>query len=77
MSGQYPRTRTDWTITTSKIERVNMFDIFRKYVVGDVVIRRSEDPYTYENFIDESAHSVKRFNALLYEEDYLIFYLRY
>ena len=51
--------------------RVSMFDIFRKYIVGDVVIRRSEDPYTHENFIDESARSVKRFNALLCEEDYL------
>jgi Proteasome subunit len=27
-------------------------------------------PYTPENFVDESARSVKRFNALLREEDY-------
>lgn len=47
-----------------------MLDIFRKYIVGDVVIRRSTDPYTPENFVDESARSVKRFNALLCEEDY-------
>jgi hypothetical protein len=51
--------------------RASMFDIFRKYIVGDVVIRRSTDPYTSENFVDESARSVKRFNALLCEEDYL------
>ena len=50
--------------------RVSMFDIFRKYVVGDVLIRRSKDPYTPENFITESAHSVKRFNELVYNPDF-------
>ena len=49
--------------------RVNMFDIFRKHIVGDVVIRRSENSYTSENIIIESAKSVKRFNALIPDED--------
>ncbi len=46
-----------------------MFDIFRKYIVGDVVIRRSKDPYTPENFISESSQSVRRFNKLVCDQD--------
>ena len=44
---------------------VNMFDIFRKYIVGDVVIRRSGNAYTSENLVYETAQSVKRFNELI------------
>jgi 20S proteasome alpha/beta subunit len=51
--------------------RVSMFDIFRKYIVGDVVIRRSIEPYTPENFIEESSKSVKRFNDIIHEQDSL------
>jgi hypothetical protein len=51
--------------------RVSMFDIFRKYIVGDVVIRRSKDPYNSDNLIDEYAKSVKRFNDLIHEEDWM------
>ena len=48
---------------------VSMFDVFRKYIVGDVIIRRSENAYTSENIIVESANSVKRFNTLIPDED--------
>ncbi|MFZ0514694.1 MAG: hypothetical protein WAM14_24030 [Candidatus Nitrosopolaris sp.] len=30
--------------------RVSMFDILRKYIVGDVVIRRSKDPLYFRKF---------------------------
>jgi 20S proteasome alpha/beta subunit len=43
---------------------VNMFGIFRRYIVGDVMIRRSGNAYTSENLINELSKAVKDFNEL-------------
>jgi 20S proteasome alpha/beta subunit len=43
------------------------FDIFRKYMVGDLVINRHDIDYlhTYDNYIPISSDSVRRFNSLV------------
>ena len=42
---------------------VNMFDIFRKYVVGDVIITRDNTKrYQYNNIISTSSELIRHFN---------------
>jgi 20S proteasome alpha/beta subunit len=43
------------------------FDIFRKYMVGDLVINRHnvDRHHTYDNYIQVSSGSVRRFNNLV------------
>jgi len=42
---------------------VNMFDIFRKYVVGDVISTRVKlERYQYDNIISTSAELIRHFN---------------
>jgi 20S proteasome alpha/beta subunit len=42
---------------------VKMFDIFRKYVVGDVIITRAdEERYKYDNVLDTMSTLLKEFN---------------
>jgi 20S proteasome alpha/beta subunit len=45
------------------------FDIFRKYIVGDLVINRdSKDRYTFSNYIPVASKSVKRFDKLVVDK---------
>jgi 20S proteasome alpha/beta subunit len=45
---------------------VKMFDIFRKYVVGDVIITRAdEERYKYDNVLDTMSTLVKELNLLI------------
>jgi 20S proteasome alpha/beta subunit len=44
---------------------VDLFDIFRKYTVGDVVIERdTQRRYQLDNILSKISRSIKRFNAL-------------
>lgn len=43
---------------------VNMFDVFRKYIVGDVIITRDKsERYQYTNIISTSTELIRRFNT--------------
>lgn len=43
---------------------VNMFNVFRKYVVGDVIITRDKsERYQYDNIISTSNELIRRFNT--------------
>jgi hypothetical protein len=43
-----------------------MFDIFRRYTVGDVMIKRDEPKrYTLDNLLSKVSNSVKTFNELV------------
>lgn len=45
------------------------FDIFRKYIVGDLVINRdTKDFYTFNNYISTASKSIKRFNKLVVDK---------
>ena len=46
---------------------VDTFDIFRKYIVGDIWIWRDnkDNQYTFENFIEKIKDSVLRFNKFV------------
>lgn len=45
------------------------FDVFRKYIVGDLIINRdTEDFYTFNNYIPTASKSVKRFNKLVVDK---------
>ena len=46
--------------------RVDYFDIFRKYIAGDIMIWRNNKTkqYTFENFIPKIKDSIIRFNKL-------------
>jgi histone deacetylase complex regulatory component SIN3 len=45
---------------------VKMFDIFRKHVVGDVIITRAdEERYKYDNVLDTMSTLVKELNLLI------------
>lgn len=46
-----------------------IFDIFRKYVVGEVIINRDNEikPYTFTYLISKISQLVKEFNQILYE----------
>jgi hypothetical protein len=42
-----------------------MFDIFRRYTVGDVMINRDRlERYTFNNLLDNVATTIKRFNEI-------------
>lgn len=44
-------------------------DVFRKYIVGDLIINRdTEDFYTFNNYIPTASKSVKRFNKLVVDK---------
>jgi histone deacetylase complex regulatory component SIN3 len=45
---------------------VKMFDIFRKHVVGDVIITRAdEERYNYDSVLDTMSTLVKELNLLI------------
>lgn len=45
------------------------FDVFRKYIVGDLIINRdTEDFYNFNNYIPTASKSVKRFNKLVVDK---------
>ncbi len=42
------------------------FDIFRKYIVGDItLLRHDKNAYTFDNFIPKAKESVRRFNNVV------------
>ncbi|MGC1133026.1 MAG: hypothetical protein WA941_09395 [Nitrososphaeraceae archaeon] len=45
------------------------FDVFRKYIVGDLIINRdTPDFYTFNKYIPTASNSVKRFNKLVVDK---------
>ena len=45
---------------------VDTFDIFRKYIVGDItLLRHDKNTYTFDNFIPKIKDSVRRFNKFV------------